>query len=283
MIFFVTSSSMCTFAQIDESILSTNIKTDAAVKELYEWLKKSKFADYSEKFKQQLKKHDWDDWIYYKIVDKSINSYFADRSDDFKTVFCWYVMNESGFDSRLVYSRDNLLMFVYTADRLAGVSQYINDGKNFACLNAIDIFDKRGFIESKIFLNENGRSFSFALTKPPKLPPIDSSSYDTFYHELGFIDSLGFHRLIVFKVKINHVLISMMKSYPILPYEKAFNAPISDELYNSFIPQLKELAKTMDTVEIANFIFHFVRDGFLYPDNNDPGPNSKAKLATPEE
>lgn len=271
-------------AQVTDPILSPEIRTDdKAVKHFFDGLEASDYASYPENFKSYWAKYKWDDWIFYKVVEEAINAFFPDQSIQFKTLFCWYVLNKSGFDVRLLYLENNFLLFAYTQDNVAGISRFLKDGKRFACLNTLDLLEGKKLSESSLILNGEGMPLSFVITKPPEFPPIDSAAFDTFNSELSFNDSLLFHRQVIFKIKTNNTLIWMFKSYPNLEYAKLFNTPLSREVYDSFIPQLKELVRDADTVDIANFIFHFVRDGFLHLDDYDPDSHGREKWTTPEE
>lgn len=265
-------------SQVHGDILGSDVAVnDKSVQDFYKWITKSEYASYHENLLKEKEKHKWNDWIYYKIVEETANIHFPYKGDRFKTLFCWYILNRSELDVRLMYFNNTFLLFAFTEEQVSGISKFYKDKKKFVCISSTELIGGRQAFESKLVLNDNNRSFQFAINDEINLP------IETVPFEQGFYDSLIHNEFIVLNICVNEILIRMLETYPNIEFNKLFNTPLSPEAYNCLIPKFKELLKDVDTVTMAKFIFHFVRDGFDYRDDRDQTSWGREKWLTPEE
>lgn len=219
------------------------------------------------------------DWFYYQLIRKTVQQ-ISPKEENYEryTLYKWFLMAKSGYDTRLAIGNDHqLLFYVWSDENISDIPFYTANSKQYVCLNFHDyknanyLTDKLNSL--KINIPEAKNSFSYKVTQIPDLNPEDyRDKLLTFnYHEKAYY----------FNVKLNSDLQTLFKNYPIVDFESYFNIPLSRETYSSLIPLLKNNIKGMTQKKGVDYLMRFTRNAFLY--ENDSEYYGKEKRFSPEQ
>lgn len=210
-----------------------------------------------------------DDWLYYQLVRK-VAQVFSPKEEDYNryTLYKWYFLMLSGYDAELAISGDTVLFYVQSDELIYDIPYHTHNGKQYVCLNYHDYSHNLDFAAMPLhhisIRNSTGRSFSYKLTNIPQFKPSD---YQDKNIEFDY-GAVSYH----FKVKVNNQLKSIYANYPTADYGLYFNAPMSRETYDSFMPKLKSITRHLSTKHGIEYLMRFTRYAFLYqPDKEAYG------------
>ena len=219
-----------------------------------------------------------DDWMYYQLIRKTAQ-YLSPKADDYHryTLYKWYFLAKTGYDATLSVAGDQLLFYAQCDENIYDIPYQTRDGKQYVCLNyhdygSIDL-TKTKFTPLIVTVPEAYHGFSYKLTR---MPEFNTKDYEE--KELSFDYK---NTKYSFKIKLNTKVKNIFTNYPVADYQLYFNMPLSNETYNSLIPQLKESIYSMSTREGVDYLMRFTRYAFLYkPDGEHFG---KEKRMMPEQ
>jgi hypothetical protein len=226
-------------------------------------------------YKQQ---HQLDDWLYYQLVRKTAQQISPkEKNYDYYTLYKWFLMVKSGYDARLALAGEKLIFYVYNNEDISDIPSYIVNGKKYMCLNIHDYPGTNLTMQpaTPIDINVPGAvvPFSYKVTRMPNFTPADYIEKD-----LQFTYR---HKAYYFKIRLNPLVDSIFKNYPVVDFESYFNIPLSKETYGSLIPLLKQNVSGMSTIKGVDYLMHFTRYAFLY--ENDDVNFGREKRLSPEE
>jgi hypothetical protein len=222
-------------------------------------------------------KHKPDDWVYYQLIRK-VAQYLSPKQDNYirYTLYKWFLLNKSGYNSTLNIAGDKLLLYVQSDENIYDIPFYTRSSKQYICLNYHDygtVDRSRAFTEVAAMSPEAQNPFSYRLTQ---LPSFSQADYKDKELDFNYND-----RSYTFNIKVNTEVGNILKNYPVADYKLYFNAPLSSGTYNSLIPALKKNVKGMSTKEGVDYLMRFTRYAFLYePDVDNFG---KEKRLSPEQ
>ena len=58
------------------------------------------------------------DWLFYLLIRQSTEQIFPNKSENYRTLFCWFMLDKSGYKAQLNYVNDEVLLSVYTLDKI---------------------------------------------------------------------------------------------------------------------------------------------------------------------
>jgi len=220
------------------------------------------------------------DWFYYQLIRKTAQS-ISPKEDNYPryTLYKWFFLAKSGYDANLAISDGQLIFYVRSEDSIYDIPYYTREGKHYVCLNMHDYanksfdFEKDGIYPTDITVQEGVQSFSYKVTRIPSFSP-------TYYAEKDIQFKFG-HKAYQFKVKVNPQINTIFANYPVTDIESYFNIPLSDETYNSLIPELKKNVSKMDQQTGVDYLMEFTRNAFLYKDDKENF--GKEKRMSPEQ
>lgn len=223
-------------------------------------------------------KKELNDWVYYQLVRK-VSSIVCNKKTNYNsyTQLKWLLMCKSGYDAKLVAFEKSYLFYIYSAENVYDIPYFIDNNKQYICLNYHD-FGKVKFANTSLkILNisfpEGVKSFSYKVTH---LPDFKTSSFSEKRIEFNYKEK-SYH----FKIKLNIQVQQLFNNYPVVDFDTYFNIPFNKETYNSLIPFLKENIKNFNTKEGVDYLMNFTRHAFLYED--DLENFGKEKRLSPEQ
>lgn len=206
--------------------------------------------------------YNFNDWIYFKFVNRSINQILQNKSRNYKTFIKWWILGKSEYNVKLWYeSEADLKIFIKSEDLLYGVVRK----KDFYCFDC----DSKKLLKplSENFFNQ-GLNFDFRNIVLPKLDVKERNLNVEFYSSID-------RNIYKIQYTINRSAIKAFHDYPKSPY--LFDIPLSNEAYESLMPQLRRIISNKTKLEASQILLSFVRQTVAYKqERND-------KWATPEE
>lgn len=223
--------------------------------------------------------HHPDDWVFYQLIRRTAQSVSPKAENYFRyTLYKWFLLNESGYNACLNIIDGKLLLYVQSNDDIYDLPTFTRCGRRYICLNYHDYnfnidFDHNKLENVSISITGASNSFSYKLTQLPNFRPQNYYDKDLAfnYHDVNY------H----FKIKMNEEVKKMFTNYPVVDYYMYFNLPLSQETYNTLIPQLKDNIKDMPVKQGIDYLMHFTRYAFQYePDQENFG---REKHLSPEQ
>jgi hypothetical protein len=203
-----------------------------------------------------------DDWIFYQLIRKTAQAISPKAGNYYQyTLYKCFLLAKSGYDVSLNVVGDKLLFFVQSDDDIYDIPSFRRDGKRYICLNFHDYGYDLGLDRSEakciaLDLPATTHGFSYKLTHLPR-----------FRAEHYYTKDLKFSYLDVdysFKVKLNDEIKQIFANYPVTDYGLYLNSPLSEETYNTLIPDLKKHIAHMSVRHGVDYLMHFTRYAFPY-------------------
>lgn len=218
------------------------------------------------------------DWLYYQLIRKTVQQ-FSPKADNYEryTLYKWFLLAKSGYDARLAQAKDELLFYVRSDENVYDIPFYLQDGKQYVCLNIHDYaqtdLNKNNLRAVHVTVPEGQKAFSYKVTQ---LPEFTADEYQQKDIQFTYKNK-PYH----FKVMLNSEVQRIFTNYPVVDYESYFNIPLSHQTYNSLIPELKEILKEMKQKKGVDYLMRFTRNAFLYESDQDN--YGKEKRLSPEQ
>jgi hypothetical protein len=222
--------------------------------------------------------HHLDDWFYYQLIRKTVQE-ISPKEDNYEryTLFKWFFLGKSGYDTQLAIGPNQLLFYVYSNDDISDIPFIILNNRNYVCLNKHDYvyanYQKDLIYPVSFKAFDNNQQFSYKVTQ---IPDFKTSDYKEKTIAFSYKE-----KSYQFDVKMNTDVQSLFKNYPIVDFESYFNIPLSRETYSSLIPALKENLKGLTQKQGVDYLMRFTRNAFKY--ESDIDNFGKEKRLSPEQ
>ena len=56
------------------------------------------------------------DWLYYLLIKHCSEEMFQDKTEAYRTLFCWFLLNKTGYKAQLNYLNEEIILSVFTKD-----------------------------------------------------------------------------------------------------------------------------------------------------------------------
>lgn len=204
------------------------------------------------------------DWLFYQTV-RAVAEKISPKKENYLryTLFKWFLLNKSGYDARLASRDDQIIMYVRTNDDISDLP-FFNLGDNtFVCLNYHDYNELFKINEPYSLINfeipEAKNAFSYKITNIPTLKADKYEEKKVAFNYKG--------KTYKFNLQVNQDINTLFKNYPIVDFETYFNIPMSEQTYQSLIPQLVEKVGNLSVEKGVDYLMRFTRKAFLYEDD----------------
>lgn len=223
--------------------------------------------------------HQLNDWMYYQLVRKAAQA-IAPKKENYAryTLYKWFILAKSGYDATLAIADGHLLFYVHCGENIYDIPYYIDQDKQYVCLNRHDYaasfnLQQKKAIPISIQIPEANKAFSYKVTQLPDFNPTHYIEKDIAFR----YDNKQYH----FKIKLSSDVQTAFTNYPVVDYPSYFNIPLSKETYGSLIPSLKQAVAGMKQAKGVDYLMRFTRNAFLYED--DRMAYGKEKRLSPEQ
>lgn len=213
------------------------------------------------------------DWLYAQLLQQALAQvYNQPEASPMVQLNTYFFLAQRGYDVRLTYRDKTLGVNAYTLDQLYEVATIQSDGRPYANVSyrnqpynrgqAFYLLDHRPMPE--------GRTFSFLMRAWP-----------TFVAQVQ-------ERTIAFNwggdtyelpVRYATGIASLMNDYPLVDEYWYLDAPLSEALAESLLPQLTQLLKGRSQAEQVSMLAAFSRSGFTYKEDGAVFGKNKPMVA----
>jgi len=250
-------------------ILDTPIDVnEKGIVDFYNGLEDLPFRPLLHQFFRMRKKFDLNSYLYYELVNTSVEKIFTEKSKNYKTLVKWYLLAQSGMDVRLTHYAQQIFLYAYTEEAIYDVPIIQLQNKEF-----INLTDLHGNISNEgisFFVvefapNPKGKAMSFQLATLPNFKPNPIVKKIVFAHR---------NELYRIEIEVDKTLIDLMHSYPLTNPFFYIETPLSASIRKSLLPKLRELLKNKTEQESIKFLLSLTRTAFQYKtDINNFGRN----------
>ncbi len=243
------------------------------IQEFYDQMSRSGYEPVIEALLNYRTRRKPDDWLYYQLIRKTAQA-LSPKADNYHkyTLYKWFLLTKTGYDATLNIAGDQLLFYVQCDENIYDIPSHISNGKQYVCLNYHDYgnidFSKTKFLLVNVVVPEAQHGFSYKLTHLPGFSPADYREKDIVfnYQDVNY----------KFRIKLNANVQNIFANYPVADYQLYFNMPLSNETYNSLVPQLRDNISGMGVRQGVDYLMRFTRYAFLYqPDGQHFGKEKR--------
>lgn len=233
------------------------LSNEADFVKFYKLLEIRAHESYLKSLQKAKKRYRLNDWLYYKLVEKSLDEICQSRSDRFQGVLSWFIMSKSGYDARATYTRSEFYVNVSTNESVFESPMYEVKGESFANLSAIIM---KGRMINMVYAveytpNNAGKNFSFAFDEHPLLTP----QRKAFTYRFEYND-----KVINIPSYVDKTIVDIMSDYPKFDEIYFVRSPLSEVAKESLLPVLKKEMDQMTDQEKMEFLVSFTRRGLKY-------------------
>lgn len=202
------------------------------------------------------------DWGYYQYLDALSHSIYGagKASRNNATLWVWAMLVQSGYDARVGYAGDRVVLMLPSPDRVYDVPQLRLDGTRYYLI-------KETSRESAPALRTYGRQhakatapFRLALPVMPRLKGSPETRTITFTHD-GASHSV--------QLRYNPAALDYLASYPEADLPLLFRAGLSEDARGALQQHLEPLLEGRGEVEALNLLLRFVQTGFAYKTDHE--------------
>lgn len=239
--------------------LNSNIKDmNARITDFEERINKSKPDEIIVSIDKYAADFELDDMGYLLLTKKFIQQTFPHKSDEFKQLLFWSILNKKGYDVLLGYEKNAVTTYGLTNLVAFGTPFVVKNNERYYDL---DFKENKTRSLTKIYTSHEKRDekrerIEISYFKPPKLTAhVGNKSYNFNYGN-------GSYRI---QGSINQSLTEYFKDLPIIGIGQIYvNYGFSDQVRETVIHQLKEIVKNKPTFEQLNILLRFVQEAIPY-------------------
>lgn len=201
------------------------------------------------------------DWLYSLLLKKSVYAVFEQQKAHFRSMFLWFMLNKSGYETRLEFKGKDITVSVFSFDLVYGVPQAKGKGGFYIDLTSFDNeLDYKDWEPFRLNFNPNkGKEtipFSFIIKEMPGVFESVIVKKDISFTHEGKEYRVG--------VELDSGYVDLLKGYPELSVLKHTEMPLSPPAYQSLLPFLKKHTEGMDSCQTMRFLMSFCRTGFNF-------------------
>lgn len=200
------------------------------------------------------------DWLYYQLIKQVLRQIYGQHDPLERTLAAWFLLSQSGFDTRLTYLEAEAYLYAYTEDEVFEAPIIKDKGRSY--INLTRVQAGRAHQKALYLLgfapNPTGHAFSFYLPELPRLKP------DLQEHTVRFFYEKEWHAI---KVEVDENIAAFMEGYPIIAEEKYLEVPVSRSLAKSLFPPLRQMLRGKNEWQKAELLAAFTRSAFVYKED----------------
>jgi uncharacterized lipoprotein YehR (DUF1307 family) len=183
---------------------------------------------------------------------------FFQGSKNDATLFAWFMLSKSGFNVKVAYNDDDIVLLIPTRNMLYNTIYFTtkeDSVKYFAPSLEHEKVSGNGFLTYKGEYAGANKLISFDVVTIPNLVQKNSTKELLFGYDTSKY---------VIKTEFSNDAVSFFEYYPQVNYEVYFNAPSSPAMSRSLLPQLAKIIQGKSETEAVNILLRFVQTAFQY-------------------
>lgn len=211
------------------------------------------------------------DWLYYELMRRAVDKIYAQKKPLERELLCWFLLSQSGYDTRLTYLDDRVFVYVFTEEEVFEAPMIEEERRNYVNLTALiqSARSRQALYLLNFVPQPKGKAFSFQLDKLPKLSPRLRTRTLKFPYQ-GFVREIS--------VQTDENLVQLMKSYPLISESAYIQAPLTAAAAQSLLPELRDLIAGKPANEAIECLVAFTRSAFAYKEDKEAFGRSKPMI-----
>jgi len=254
--------------------LKTSLKSRINGKAISDFWSALSLADFDDLINQVNKKSkalQLNDWAHALLVHEIARKIYSSESS--QSLFTWFVLAKSGFQSRIAYNDQKVFLLVPSQQPMYAVPYFTFEKVRYYAVR----FDGKG--------QKLGQVYTYNGNYPDA-----NKALNMQMNNEALLDSKAVRRNLSFEFEgkryeiraaYNNERIRFMETYPQLDLEWYFKGKVSAASSNSLQRQLSDHMKGMDEQKAVNFLLRFVQTSLRY--KTDEGQFGKENYLFPEE
>lgn len=234
---------------------------ELALRRLYAEMERRPHGDFLRSLQSQAETLALNDWLYAELLRQALSALYQTQVNSPVVIYATYFfLSKSGYDVRLTYREQQLHVNVYTEDTIYEVPMIQEGGRKYANISISGPASRQS--RSMYLLdhepNPTGRAFSFELDRWPLL--MNESRERTVSFQFD-------GRTYELRLRYQSGLARLLEGYPLVDEYWYLDAPISRELHETLVPQLRRLMRGRSLRECLELLAAFTRSAFVYKDD----------------
>ena len=201
------------------------------------------------------------DWLFYDLIRQTVENILVEKTEQERRLIIWHLLDEAGYETRITFTNKAIFIYVHTNEMIFDTPMIMDQHKKFINLTSVHSPMLNPGVELELFSGNkflSGKTFSFKLDKLPQIKSLPEN-YDLNFN----YGNIG----IDLALQLDRNVFEIMKHYPLFDEINYIKIPLSNTLSKSLIPQLTSYTKSMDQLEVLQFLASFTRTGFKYKDD----------------
>ena len=223
-------------------------------------------------YRQQLELNDWG----YGLLLKRLGETIYGTDDNLVDLFTWFMLLKSGYDAKVGFSSDKIILLLSSDDEIYSTSFFKSDGseRRYYTIAFGEAPDNN---QSSLNIYKGNYAGSHALM-------------DFSVRKVPTLNTILTDRVLKFSYKgtkysvatvANKDIVELYRYYPLTPMSVFFNATVSPSVDYRLLSSLKELIKGQSEAEAVNMLLRFVQTAFAY--QTDDEQFGREKYLIPDE
>lgn len=212
------------------------------------------------------------DWLYIELIRACSQHIYGERNFIKSELTSYLLLGKSGYDVRLTYRKDLVHINVFVEEVLYEVPLIEENGRQYANVSKSKVERNTG--QSMYLLdhqaNPQGKHCSFSFNRWPAFCDRSTTRQVSFTYK-GQVYELD--------ISYSKEVAGLLNNYPLVDEYWYMLAPLSHQLKETLIPQLKEMIKGRSIQSSLELLVAFTRSGFQYKEDNAAFGKSKPMVA----
>ncbi|TYP93503.1 hypothetical protein LX73_1207 [Fodinibius salinus] len=232
------------------------------------------YPPFLNQIKQVQNKLSLNDFGYAQLLE-NIGEQIYGKDTPESTLFAWFMLTQSGFNTRIGYNQENVYLLIQTTPRLFNTTYFTMKGTKYY---AISFNETNNKAPSKLYTYKGDypksdmKALNLSATDFPAFPEKPMNKTMSFsYKDTSYS----------FDVPINQQVINYYKNYPNAYLGLYFNSRMDTTTYNQLARSLRPLLKGKSDFEKVSILLRFVQTSLEY--KTDQQQFNKEKYMFPEE
>ncbi len=265
-------SEQLTLAYSSDMIFTSSVSIqEKSLVSYYQRLSQTDFSILLEDLNRKKAALGLNDWLFYDLMRRVVDKIYYQKKSLEKELVCWFLLSQSGYDTRLTYLDDRVFVYVFTKEEVFEAPMIEEGGRNYVNLTALNhtARSQQALYLLNFVAQPKGKAFSFQLNTLPRLSPRLQARTLHFTYE-------GFLREITVQTDLN--IVQLMKAYPLIAESSYIEAPLTQTAAASLLPELRELIEGKPRYKAIECLASFTRSAFVYKEDKEAFGRSKPMI-----
>lgn len=208
----------------------------------------------AEAARERLRLNDWGYYQYLAALSRSLyGAGRAGRND--ATLWVWAMLVESGYDARIGYADDRVVLMLPSPDRVYDVPQLRLDGTRYYLIQETG---RESVPALRTYDRQHAEAIGPLRLALPVMPQLEGTPE---VRTVSFTHDGESHS---FQLQYSPAVLDYLEGYPEADLPLLFQAGVSDNARNALRKYLEPLLRGRSEVDALNLLLRFVQTGFPY-------------------